>query len=293
MASWFEFGLLAAFLWAAIALLNKFIVTNRVKDAFFATAVYCIGAFVLVAAAALVLNETAIPPAASSVALLAGMLSGGALLFYFMALQKEEASRVMPVLSLSTIIVLVISFTILGERLSATQYAGALSLVAGAFLISVRRVGHAFRMSGTFLLVSAAAFFDAVRNVMTKAVASQASPLALFFWLSAGLGLFGLLLLAWRAPRLDRLEVRSFAAPLFLLGFAYATAFFSNTLAIVSGPVSLASALTETAAFFVFISATALSVFHPAVFKEEITRPILVQKAVAIALVITGAFLIA
>ncbi len=289
--SWVFLSLSAALLWSAIALSNKLIMTHRVRNPFFATAVYGAGLFVLTALVAFAKGEFYLAPQAAAMAFGAGVFSGLALLLYFIALDEEEISRVMPVLSTTTIFVLLISFLALGERLSLQQYAGSLAIVAGAFLISARRTGGLLRLNRAFYLLMAAAVLDALRNVLTKTASANSISLAVFFWLAVGFGFLSAFLFVWKRGSFAQTGAAGLP-PLLFVSFLYTLATFANTAAISSGSVSLASALIETASLFTFAFATALSAFKSRLLKEDLSRKVLLQKAVAVALVIAGVLLV-
>ena len=60
----------------------------------------------------------------------------------------------------------------------------------------------------------------------------------------------------------------------------------------LTGPASLTAAIDGLSGFFVFIAATAISVWHPSLFKEELNRKTLLTKAISISLIMLGLFLI-
>ena len=67
---------------------------------------------------------------------LSGVATGLSWLCYFHALQVGEASRVAPVDKLSVVLAMALAFAVLGERVSAREWAGAACIVIGALLIA-------------------------------------------------------------------------------------------------------------------------------------------------------------
>ncbi|PIU98265.1 hypothetical protein COS61_02340, partial [Candidatus Wolfebacteria bacterium CG03_land_8_20_14_0_80_40_12] len=63
------------------------------------------------------------------------------------------------------------------------------------------------------------------------------------------------------------------------------------TIAIATGYVTLVNALSSVQPFFVLLFAVILSIFYPSIIKEELNKPIIVQKLVAIILMFIGAIL--
>ena len=68
---------------------------------------------------------------------LSGLATGASWLCYFRALQLGEAARVAPVDKLSVVLAAVLGVTLLGERLSATGWAGVALVGLGAVLVAV------------------------------------------------------------------------------------------------------------------------------------------------------------
>ncbi len=64
-------------------------------------------------------------------------------------------------------------------------------------------------------------------------------------------------------------------------------------IAISSGLVSLVAAISSLEPFFVFVFALLLSLFVPRILKEDIGKRAIITKALAIILIIVGAWLIA
>lgn len=67
---------------------------------------------------------------------LSGLATGASWLCYFRALQLGEASRVAPIDKLSVALVAVFGAAFLGERLSATNWAGVGLIALGALLVA-------------------------------------------------------------------------------------------------------------------------------------------------------------
>lgn len=63
-------------------------------------------------------------------------------------------------------------------------------------------------------------------------------------------------------------------------------------LAVSIGPVSLVSTITKTRFLIIFIGATAISRLHPEIMHEAMDRRVLIQKAIAISMIIAGVGLV-
>lgn len=78
----------------------------------------------------------AVPLRAWVFLVLSGLATGASWLCYFRALQLGDAARVAPIDKLSVVLVAVLGVAFLGERLSATHWAGVALIAAGAILVA-------------------------------------------------------------------------------------------------------------------------------------------------------------
>lgn len=295
MSAWLFYALLAPLLFAVVNILDKFLRDKHLGT--FALSIFAglAGFWVL----------TLIPfvefPASQAVMFVG--LSVGALFFlnafpYFQALAIEEASRVIPLWALEAPIVLVLAFVFLKERLLINDYVGFVLVVSGAFLVCSRRLSGVLRPSKAFFLMLLASFLTAGGIVISKWLYSEVSFWAVQVLLGLGAGSAALLTLLVAAKKRKELlkEARMLRKTTVLQLAArqltVAAGFIVFGLAIMTGSASLSAALVQLSAFYVFIIATFLSRFLPHILEEAIDRKALLTKAVAIAMIIAGVFVI-
>lgn len=136
--TWQLWAVLAAVFAALTAIFAKIGVANVGSD--FATFIRTI---VILAALAMMLTLTkgwqslaTIQPRSALFLVLSGLATGASWLCYFRALKLGDAARVAPVDKLSVVMVAVFGALVLGERLSATNWAGVALIAAGAILVA-------------------------------------------------------------------------------------------------------------------------------------------------------------
>lgn len=69
---------------------------------------------------------------------LSGLATGASWLCYFRALKLGDAARVAPIDKLSVVMVAILGATLLGERLSFTNWLGVAAIAAGAILVAYK-----------------------------------------------------------------------------------------------------------------------------------------------------------
>lgn len=79
-----------------------------------------------------------------------------AYILYFRAIKAEELSRVVPLFHLTPIFTLFLAVFFLGEVLAPLKYLGTVLVVAGAALISVKKMGLSFGRSSWMMVMAAA-----------------------------------------------------------------------------------------------------------------------------------------
>lgn len=295
MVPWLFFALLNPFLFGIAGVFDKFLRDKHLGTVMLAIFsglasfwVLAIIPFAGFSASALVV----------AVGLLAGMLVFLVAFPYFQALSVDEVSRVVPLWALGAPITLVLSFVFLGERLAFNDYVGFALVVTGAFLVSSRNFGDAFMPGKAFLFMLLANLLTSVNVIIAKWLYSQAPFWSVFVLEGLGTGISALVFLAILTLRNKKLPDallglgRGIYAKLGMRQVVMSSAFVVFSLAVLKGSPSLTYALSSLDSMFAFFIATLLSLFLPRMIKETIDRKTLLTKAVAIAIIIAGVFLI-
>ena len=288
---WVILAILATLIWTFVAVLDKFIISRELRDPILASVTFGTSVFIFFGFVSLLFGNILLPLSTIFIAIIAGIMYVIAVWLFYFSLSKGEVSRFIPVLSTIPIFVLLFAFLFLGEVFTALTYFGVILIVVGAVLIYVKKSTHKIGIDVIFLIVIGAAMFYALRNVILKFAVSQASIWSIFFWVGIGSGLVSLFLFAMHHPHIRR-KARLGVKHMLFSGILAAVALLLFTLALSIGPVSLVSALVAIEPLFVFLLATFLSIFHPKFIREKITKSIIMQKLVAIILIIIGAVLI-
>jgi drug/metabolite transporter (DMT)-like permease len=169
-------------------------------------------------------------------------------------------------------------------------------ILLGAFTLSVQKFGaHLFKIRKSFWWAMFASILYAFPPVLFKFIVVNAS-----FWDTAAYefvgGMIGtlILLVAYRkrfTTQLPLLSVKTWFVVIVNEG-VYFGAQLCNLFAIALGPIALASAIISLNPFFVLVFGLILSIWFPAIVKEDISKSTLRTKIVAIALILLGVWLI-
>jgi len=239
------------------------------------------------------------------------ILSGAVFLYgilcLFTAIEKNEASRVMPLAgAIIPITTLILSVSFLREKISRAEVAGIFLLISGGFFISLeffkkgpspRKFFSGFKMTMLAGLLIAAAF------TAFKYFYESDNFFNVFIWTRLGLvfGAWSLLFFSlWRKNILASLknlrhpqkENRKtgvvFVANKILGGVGSALTHFAVSL----GSVAAVNALASMEYVFVFLLGLGLSFKFPELFQEKKTARNILQKSLGICVIMAGVALI-
>lgn len=293
METWALLAVASAVGWAVIVLIDKFVVDSEINSSLGTGGLHALFNCLAVAAISLYLRGFTF----SLYLLAAGALLGGlyvlANLFWFSGVGSEDVSRFAPVLSFDAVFIAILSFIFLQETFSAAVYGGIVLTVLGCILISLEDpLKSLSKMKSKWGLVAAlsSAFVYSVREVIFKYISSGVEIWSLLFYFGTTGMAFSLILVYMSRDELA--GKRSGFEHMTLSGLISGVSQAVFFLAVSIGPVSLVSTITKTRFLIIFIGATAISRLHPEIIHETMDRRVLIQKAIAISMIIAGVGLV-
>ncbi len=312
------------FLNAGVYVADKFLLSKKIHSSIvyaFYVGIWSIGNFVLLVFAPYI-------PSWHNFFLdiAAGILFLFTLVFWYRALHQSEATRVVPIVgALTPVFSFLFSYIFLGSIMNWHEVAAAVFLIIGGLLISVKRT-KLYKLEHTVsrckevmsrvmggdkkaihptrrLIVSsltAAACFAAYYVFIKYIYSHTGQPfIGAFVWSRLGsfIGVLAILLVPqWRAL-IKSSETSGHRTPMQLLGFlgvrfAAAAAFLMLNWAVSLGDVSLINALQGVQYAFLLLIVIVLSHKYPKIIYEEIGHGVIMQKALGVALVGIGLYLL-
>jgi drug/metabolite transporter (DMT)-like permease len=297
--TWLLFAFCGPVLWAASTHIDKYLVERFFKKTGVGTLLIFTSLIGLIGLPIIwtFVDVSIIGIVGITVTSLSGLLYMIAMYFYLRALQQEEATTIAPLFQTSALFTYAIAYFVLHEALTPLRILGGVLVMASAAVISYEPgQRHRFKIS-TVLLILACTLTLAVSSVIFKFFAIKNAFWAVTFWTFAGEAVFGAAMLA--LPIYRKQFVGMFrkhpgaviginaANELINLGGGLAARYAS-----ILGPVSLVQAIGGTTSFFVFVFGVVLSLFFPRLGREDLSRGSLVQKGIAVALIVAGVILI-
>ncbi|QKQ97923.1 EamA family transporter [Candidatus Nanohaloarchaea archaeon] len=288
--SWLAWVLASAILYSVVELFDKFVTDHEIKNYQIASIMCGIPIYLFFMAYGLISGSPLIPVTVAGVSVLLGSLYTFSLFSYYTGLSEEDVTRFIPTLSLNTVIVVILSFMILGESYDLVTYAGIASVVVGTLLISIenpRKTLRNFQSTRALHLGLITAFIGAVSSIVLKVLTNTAALESILFWEGIG-GIISIIPLIYVNRTEFTLEDLNGYRDLTIIGFLTSTAYLAFAKSITLGPVSLTSTLLKINSIFIFFGATIISRLHPEIIHEELDTRILAQKIISILLIIAG-----
>jgi drug/metabolite transporter (DMT)-like permease len=230
-------------------------------------------------------------------ALASGIVRTVGITIVLYTLQKEEVSKVIPVVHTYPIFVAILAALTLGEALDWTQWLAIVITVAGAVLVSLNRTFNTSKLKvGKSLgsLFGASALL-AIANTISKYTLDYISAWSLYSLTTfCMVGVFFVLFLR---PKVFQ-ELRSIRNPKSAMSLIVG----NETLVLLSmilffwaiekGPVSLVSTINTARPVFVFLYAVVLSRLSPVLLEWHLSKQTVALRGMSIAMIIAGITLV-
>jgi len=221
-----------------------------------------------------------------------------ALYFFYLAIQAEEVTRIVPIVgSLIPIFTLLLSYFWLGERLIFPQILAIGIIILGIVLLTYRKSSQPINYQ-ILLAGPLAALLFAGSAVLMKEVFASQPFIGGLVWSRLGGVIVALLFLIFPKNRPAIWEKEAWPQGgkliLFLAGRLFSTAgFILVNLAISLISVTVVNALQGIQYAFLFILTLLLTKFWPQIIRESLGRLTLVYKFLGIIIIILGSLLLA
>lgn len=290
---WFFLTLLSAAAYSALDLIEKRLISNKIKSplmlAMFVAIFYPIN---LVLIPVFFKIDFVLLPSALSFAIGAGM--GIAYLLFMKAIRVEEISRVVTLHYTYPLFIAPMAFFFLNEGLTSANYAGIVLLVVSTFMISYKGNGTRILYSQALLLMTVLNVAIAIENILAKYLFDFTNSWSFIFWLTAGIVVIRMLLLV--VPRVRKefmaIQFRQLIGYGVAISLLFLVANMSYYSAVSLQLVSLVSALSAIQPMFILVMVVAILYLKPAFVSEELSKKAVITKSIAVVLVFAGTYLI-
>lgn len=297
---WFLIALVAPALWAITNHIDKYLLDRYFKGGgegalFIFSSI--IGIFFLPIVALIHPEALQYPLTAALLIALNGALYIVGLMPYVYALQKGDASVVIPLFQLIPVFSFVLAWIVLGETLTASQLIGGTIIIIGSIALSfeMNEVKKLSFNKAAFWLMVLASFLTALSFLFFKFFALEATLLTTVFWEYVGFAVTSILLFFIPVYRKQFIQViRENSVPTISLNgineVLNLIGKFAFNFASLLVPITLIWFVVGFQPLFVFIYGLLLTLFLPHISKEKITRGHLAHRLITICVMLIGTY---
>ncbi len=294
---WYFFAAATPTLYGITNYIDKFLIDKKIKDpvaiAAFVSVISGIFGTVLLA-----FNHfTFIGIVSTSLLILAGLLLTGYLIPYYAALRSDETSRVAPLFQFIPMFSLILSSIFLKETLGIKQIVGLLLVVTAGFLLSANKIeAKIFKPRKSFWLMLLSTFMYGSIGILLRSVSVNTSYWVILSYEYIGAGIAGLLLLA--NPKImanlksQTTQIKSSIGIISLNNIITILAQMSETYAFTLVAVPLVNVIGAIHPFVVLLFGFILTAWYPHIVKEDVRKSVLMHKALSIAIIFSGLYLV-
>lgn len=299
---WFYLPLGAALLWAIGNHVDKFLIGRYFRGSSPKSMIaiqIVVDLFTLPVLYFLDSDIFSVPYAQIAILIALGAFAIIPIILYLYALQEGEASVVIPLFQTIPVFLYILGYFVLGEQLTFRQTIASALIIMGAFFISVDIFERKFRTKAKVLLcMLIASLCWAIRGVVFKPIVAENKFWPVNFWEFAGIVIMGFVLLlfvksfrqAWIQMFYNNTK-KIIALNIFNETINIAASFMVN-FAYLFAPIVLVSVMGSFQPFFVFLIGIFITLFIPRFGKETMITSHLVQKFLAIGVMIFGTYLL-
>lgn len=240
-----------------------------------------------------------VDPKNAAILIAAGLANAFSIWLYFKAIYEDESSVIVPFMQLIPVFSFILGYLFLGETLTGQQIIGGLIVIFGVLILSLHFTDNEsikIKKKIVFLMLGHS-FLYAIYGVLFKFVSIHDGFWSGAFWESVGLILSGVIFFMVASYREEFFRVfRENSKAVLSLNLTNESLTIAGnwitTYVSLLAPIALVSLVSSYQPLFVFIIGILITVFFPRIGEEDISRRSLIQKGLAIVIVIFGTYLI-
>ncbi len=301
--NWFFIAILAPFLWSISNFVDKYLLSSFFKNK-------GIGALLIFSSLVSIImmpiffvmdrNVLEIPLSNIIILVLGGIISVLAILFYLYAINKDDASTVVPFFQLIPVFLYIFGYFLLGESLQKNEIIAGILIIIGAGILSLEiqeDKSIKIKKKLVFLMILSSMLY-ALYEVLFKFIAIENSFWVSNFWQHFGLLLSGFVFfIFFKKFRTDFISLfkNSKSKIISLNIFNEIITIIGNLFmlfAILLAPIAVVGLVNAYQPLMVFVMGILLTKFIPKLYKEKIDSRNIYQKIFAIVVIFIGTYLL-
>ena len=226
---------------------------------------------------------------------ISGIVNSFGVWIYLSAMQKYEASRVIPLFAIGAVVIIIASAIILGEVFDLITYVGIGVILLGSVILSIKKTFFSAFSSKILWTMTLSGVCFAFSAIVIKHLLGTYSVTQVFSSIGIIEGPSAIIISLFFIKNI-RQTIREIKKRYLvynaLTDIVSISGSFLYTIAISVWYLSLVETVASLQFLFIFIWSLIISRFFPSLYKEEFNGRIIFQKLAAIVLIIFGVYLI-
>jgi uncharacterized membrane protein len=289
--NWFLASLIAPFIWSLVNHVDKLILSRFFHGGGSGGLMIFVGVVAIPLAVIVALVEPQVFAVSASIVVplvLSGLLYNVGIYFYLKALEKSEASYVVPFWQLIPVFTYFFGIIFLAEHLSADRLLGGVIVIIGSIILSTHIGKKALQFDARTMLTMVLSSSTMALGYVLYKDGAEISFWASIFWNQIGMVIFAAIFacvpLFWREfTGVIRLNSSGVLGLNLAEQVAEIVGVIASNFAILLAPAAVIILVEYTAQpLFVFAFGILFTLFVPSLVQEDISRRALARKLVAI-----------
>lgn len=294
---WYVFATVTPIFYSVGIFIDKFLVDKQIKNPLVLTAISGTISGVVGIVIGLIVGFKFMGFSQFVLILFGGILLNWYLIPYYAAIQRDDASRVIPLYQFIPIITLTMSTIFFRETLTIKQIFGMGLIIFAGILISVDTLDFRFlKPRPSFWYMMASCLMYGSVGLLFRLVSKSVTYWNIFSveFMGAGLGGLAIFLLpsVRKDFRKDTKVLRSASGLLLTDKVLSVMAQMSENYAVTLVAVPLVNIVGGIQPLIIFVFGFLLTRFFPHLIKENVKREVLFQKILSIVIILVGLYLV-
>lgn len=289
--TWVYLALIGMFIWSITAVVDRFALNERVSSKRFYTVIPAFIQLPLVILFYPFFAPTTLAFNVVAVGIFGGVIEALFLYYLYVAISKEEVSRVFMLASVGPLFTLFGGWILLGETLSGNEFLAMILFISGGAAIAFKKESHSknYKLSKGVKPALIGIGLVTIYTLALRYTFVESDFATGFFFSRIGFFMAGsLMLLIWRKEIINQFLILQTKLKIILIANQVVAfsghAFYFSALALASA--ALVESVLSIQGLLIFIIATIVSYFNPKLISERITKHDLIQKGIALLFII-------
>ncbi|MDP1743280.1 MAG: EamA family transporter [Candidatus Amesbacteria bacterium] len=294
---WFVFAIATPTFYSVVNFLEKYLLEKKIQDPLALAAIAGLISGLFGLTLGLITGFKYIGLDSIVLLLFAGLLQVFYTIPYYIALNSDDTSRVVPLMQFVPVFTLILSVLFLNESMAIKQIVGlSIVVITGIFLSSDKIEGQIFRPRKAFWFMLLAALMFGSSSILFRFVSKESSYWINLSYQFMGMGIGSLILISIPKLRRKIIAQTTLLKPVFglvaIVNGIVILAQMTEAYAVTLVSVPYVNLIGSIQPIILLIFGFTLTKWFPKIIKEDISKTMIYKKIVSMILILVGFYLV-